>query len=58
MIDPLMLACVTGVALVLSLLVVFGSWVEDVARSEKYNVSLELGERPATSEQPYEKGEL
>ena len=32
--DPVMLFCVSGVALAVALLVVFGSWVEAVAKSE------------------------
>ncbi len=35
MIDPVMLFCVTGVALAVALLVVFGSWVETVAATER-----------------------
>ena len=35
MIDPVMLFCVSGVALMVALLVVFGSWVEAVAAAEK-----------------------
>ena len=34
MIDPVMLFCVSSVALTVALLVVFGSWVEAVAKSE------------------------
>ena len=35
MIDPVMLFCVSSVALMVALLVVFGSWVETVAAAEK-----------------------
>lgn len=34
-IDPVMLFCVSGVALAVALLVVFGSWVEAVAAAER-----------------------
>ena len=34
MIDPVMLFCVSSVALTVALLVVFGSWVETVAAAE------------------------
>ena len=34
MIDPVMIFCVSGVAFMVALLVVFGSWVEAVAKSE------------------------
>ena len=34
MIDPVMLFCVSSVALMVALLVVFGSWVEAVAAAE------------------------
>ena len=35
MIDPVMLFCVSSVALMVALLVVFGSWVETVAAAER-----------------------
>ncbi len=34
MMDPVMLFCLSSVALMVALLVVFGSWVEAVAKSE------------------------
>ena len=65
MIDPVMIFCVTGVAFMVALLVVFGSWVETVAAAEKDIVIAMLAtqEQPATetavwTEPPYEKGEL
>lgn len=35
MMDPVMLFCISSVALMVALLVVFGSWVETVAAAEK-----------------------
>ena len=35
MIDPVMLFCVSSVALTVALLVAFGSWVESVAAAER-----------------------
>ena len=35
MIDPVMLFCVSGVALAVALLVVFGSWVETATAAER-----------------------
>ena len=66
MIDPVMLFCVSGVALTVALLVVFGSWVEQVAEVEKVEIMrtmLAIQEQPASEsavwvEPPYEKGEL
>ena len=66
MIDPVMLFCVSGVALTVALLVVFGSWVETVAEVEKVEIMrtmLAIQEQPASEsavwvEPPYEKGEL
>ena len=66
MIDPVMLFCVSSVALMVALLVVFGSWVEQVAEVEKVEIMrtmLAIQEQPASEsavwvEPPYEKGEL
>ena len=66
MIDPVMIFCVSGVALMVALLVVFGSWVEQVAEVEKVEIMrtmLAIQEQPASEsavwvEPPYEKGEL
>ena len=64
--DPVMLFCVSSVALMVALLVVFGSWVETVAEVEKVEIMrtmLAIQEQPASEsavwvEPPYEKGEL
>ena len=48
MIDPVMLFCVSSVALAVALLVVFGSWVETVAAAERDVIGAML----ATDEQP------
>ena len=66
MMDPVMLFCVSSVALMVALLVVFGSWVEQVAEVEKVEIMrtmLAIQEQPASEsavwvEPPYEKGEL
>ena len=50
MIDPVMLFCVSSVALMVALLVVFGSWVETVAAAERdiIRTMLATDEQPAT----------
>ena len=61
-----MLFCLSSVALMAALLVVFGSWVETVAEVEKVEIMrtmLAIQEQPASEsavwvEPPYEKGEL